>query len=246
MIKISLFNLKNKVALVTGGATGIGKAICSVLKESGADVVSTYHKNKPEDDSITYLKCDVQKKSHVIKTVRKVIKLYGKIDILVNNAGIFFPTPIDRIDEKAWHNILDTNLTAAMLFCREVSRYMKSRKSGSIINIASIAGLQAFSSSLAYNVSKSGLIMLTKTLANDLGKYNIRVNAIAPGVISTNMTKALLNNKNFVAMIKSTVPLRREGQPEEIAGAALYLASKASSYTTGQVFVIDGGWTCHL
>ena len=178
--------------------------------------------------------------------MKKTIKNFGKIDILVNNAGILKTAEPEDISESDWDKIMAVNLKGYFLFSQMVGREMIKKKQGKIINIASIAGEIAFAKATAYNASKGGVILLTESLAGDWAKHNIRVNAIAPGLIETPMTEKMLENKEFLKMIKAKVPLGRAGKPEEIAGAAVFLASDASSYMTGSVINIDGGWTTIL
>jgi NAD(P)-dependent dehydrogenase (short-subunit alcohol dehydrogenase family) len=148
--------------------------------------------------------------------------------------------------KEEWSKILDVNLNGYLRCAQAVFPQMKKQKKGSIINIASVAGLSSFANSAAYNASKAAINMLTKTIAQDWAKYGIRANAICPGVFITPMTQGLLKDKGFQTMIKMGTTLQRAGKPEELAGLAVYLASDASSYMTGSIIPIDGGWTCHL
>ena len=251
-----MFDLKNKVAIVTGSARGIGKAIALGLAKQGADIVVADILLKEAKQTVAEIeklgkkaiaiKVDITKKREIYSAVKKTIKNFGKIDILVNNAGILKTAEPEDISESDWDKIMAVNLKGYFLFAQMVGREMIKKKQGKIINIASIAGEIAFAKAAAYNTSKGGVILLTESLAGDWAKHNIRVNAIAPGLIETPMTEKMLENKEFSKMIKAKVPLGRAGKPEEIAGAAVFLASDASSYMTGSVINIDGGWTTIL
>ncbi len=249
-----LFDLTGKVAIVTGASRGLGKAMAISLAQAGADIVTTdvldTKKIVKEIELLGRksfgLKVDITNKKQIDTMVKKVVAKFKKIDILINNDGVYFPTPIKDLPDKSWDTILNINLRGSMMVARAVGKQMIKQKSGNIINIASIAGIMAFSQSAAYNSSKAALIMLTKTLSAEWAPYNIRVNAICPGVFVTDMTKGLIKDKGFQQMIKAGVPLGRYAVPDELAGTAVYLASNASSYTTGHALVVDGGWTVHL
>lgn len=250
-----LFNLKGRVAIVTGGSRGLGKAIATGLAEQGAKIVIAdllEEESKKTADEIAKIseaiavKTDVSKKADVDALVQETIKKFGKIDILVNNAGIFRATPVETITEEEWEKTMHINLNGYLLCSLAASKEMIKQKKGSIINIASVAGMKAFATSAAYNASKAAIISLTQSLATELAKYNIRVNAICPGVFATDMTKGFLASNEFLQMIKAQVPLGRAAQPDELKGIAVLLASDASSYITGTTIVVDGGWTCHL
>ncbi|MDD5190908.1 MAG: SDR family NAD(P)-dependent oxidoreductase [Dehalococcoidales bacterium] len=274
------FSLKNRVALVTGGRRGIGKAIVLALAQAGADIALCDNMDENgEFEKLTAdlkeigrrcltIKTDVARSEQVQEMVKKTLLVYGKIDILVNNAGISPGTPpIPELKEADWDAVIDINLKGTYLCIREVSQSMIARKSGSIINISSVEGLGTVrKSSSPYGASKSGIVMLTRGLAWDLGKYNIRVNAIAPGAIKTEMTRGMWDAesesfKNMLAGMKAVqgaaapkdaatvsrqywariVPLERMAEPSDIASGALYLASDAAAYVTGHTLVIDGG-----
>jgi NAD(P)-dependent dehydrogenase (short-subunit alcohol dehydrogenase family) len=250
----NLFDLKGKVAVVTGASRGLGRAMALGLAQAGANVVITdvldTKKAVKEIEALGSrslgLKVDITNKGQIDEMVKKTVAKFKKIDIFINNAGIYFATPMPDMKEEDWDKIINVNLRGSTMCARAVGKQMIRQKSGNIINIASVAGIMAFAQSAAYNESKAALIMLTKTLAAEWAPYNIRVNAICPGVFVTDMTKGLLKDKGFQTMIKTSVPLARHGTPDELAGAAVYLASDASSYTTGHALVVDGGWTVHL
>jgi NAD(P)-dependent dehydrogenase (short-subunit alcohol dehydrogenase family) len=178
--------------------------------------------------------------------VKVIQEKFKKIDILVNNAGILRTGDAEVLDKEDWDKVLQVNLTGQFLCAQAVGRQMIKQKSGSIINIASIAGLGGYASSVPYSVSKAGVILMTKTLAVEWGKYNVRVNAICPGVFSTDMTDAYLKDKQFKEMIKNKIPLGRYARSDELVGTVVYLGSQASEYMTGHALVIDGGWTASL
>jgi NAD(P)-dependent dehydrogenase (short-subunit alcohol dehydrogenase family) len=249
-----LFSLEGKVAVVTGASKGLGRAMAIGLAKAGAKVVATHTSGetdtvdeikKIEKDAI-WARVDVTNKDEIKEMVKKAKDKFGRIDILVNNAGVFKMSPAEMITEEEWDNVIDVNLKGQFLCAQEVAKEMINQKSGKIINIASIAGKLAFSHSTAYNASKAGVILLTKTLATELGQYNIQVNSICPGLFATKMTEDLVNDDNIIKMVKERVPLGRHGQPEELMGSVIYLASKASDYTTGHALVVDGGWTSRL
>lgn len=249
-----IFNLSNKVAIVTGSARGIGKAIALSLAKQGAHIVvsdiingnATVKAIKKLKRKSIFVKTDVSKKEDVNNLVNTTLKKFRRIDILVNNAGILKMCPAEKISEEDWDKIMAVNLKGYFLCAKAVSKQMMKQRSGNIINVASIAGINAFATIAAYCASKAGIILLTKTLAVEWAKYNIRVNAICPGVIVTAMTKGLLADKNFKKMILTKTPLGRAGKPEEMASVAVFLASPASSYVTGHALVADGGWTAGL
>jgi len=249
-----LFDLKGKTAVITGASRGLGKAMAIGLAQAGANIVITdvldtkkaVKEIKELGRKSFGLDVDITNEEQIDEMVKKTVAKLKKIDIFINNAGVYFPTPMPDMKEEDWDKIINVNLRGSTMCARAVGKHMIKQKTGNIINIASVAGIMAFAQSAAYNESKAALIMLTKTLAAEWAPYNIRVNAICPGVFVTDMTKGLLKDKNFQQMIKSSVPLSRHGIPDELAGAAVYLASDASSYTTGHALVVDGGWTIHL
>lgn len=252
--ELKLFDLTDKIAIVTGASRGLGKAMATGLARAGANVVvadildvnETVEEIKKLGREAVGIKVDVSKKEDVERMVQQTIEKFGKVDILVNNAGIFRMAPAETMKEEDWDKVIAVNLKGQFLCAQEVGKRMIKQKSGKIINMASVAGKLAFAQSAAYNASKAGVILMTKTLAAEWGKYNIQVNAVCPGVFATPMTEDFLKDKNFLQMIKRRVPLARYGEPEELIGAAIFLSSKASDYMTGHELVIDGGWTAGL
>lgn len=243
--------LKNKVALVTGSSRGIGKAIAELFAKEGAKVVINYSKSKKEAEVVVKkieslgskaiaIKCDVSQEKEVIKMVDEAIKKFGKIDILVNNAGIVFDIPLFEKTVEQWNKTLNTNLVGPFLCSKYVSKQMESNSSGNIINISSSNGIDSFCPDSAdYDSSKAGINILTKNMAQELGP-KIRVNAIAPGWVNTDINKGL--PKDFVKVETDKIILGKFANPDEIAQVALFLASDDSSFITGSILVADGGY----
>lgn len=251
----NLFSLSGKAAVVTGAARGLGKAIAVGLANAGADVLVSDVLDTSEvvkeieklGKKAVGMKTDVSKKEDVAAMVKKAVETFGKIDILVNNAGIVrMGKPSEELDEKDWDDVIRINLKGEFLCAQEAGKQMIKQKSGKIINIASIAGLGGFAQIPNYCASKAGVILMTKTLAVDWGKYNIQVNAICPGVFVTPMTEDMLKDDAFSQSVKAKTPLGRAGVPDELVGSSIYLASNASNYTTGHALVVDGGWTAGI
>lgn len=247
------FSLKGKVALVTGGSRGIGEATAIGLAEAGADIAIASRK-LPDLEKVaekikkTGKKCmpvaaHVARLDEINNLVGKVIAEYGKIDILVNNAATN-PTMAAAIDieERAWDAIMNLNLKGLFFLSQAVAKVMKEKGGGIIINVASIAGITPDVLPI-YSISKAGVIMATKVMAQQWGQYNIRVNAIAPGLTKTRFSEALWNNPDIVQVALGRNPIPRVAEPEEMVGAIIYLASNASSYVTGQTLALDGGST---
>ena len=244
------FSLIDRVAIVTGAGKGIGKAIALGLADAGANVVAaartatdieaTASEIEKMDRKALAIPTDVRLSDQVKNLVEKTMSKFGKIDILVNNAGGSFTVATMEMSEGGWDAIMRENLKSVFLCSQAVGKVMITQKKGAIINIASVAGISAYPSSAAYGAAKAGIINLTKTMATDLAEYNIRVNAIAPGYIDTSGMSQLFSAQQ--GMINQ-IPLKRLGQPEDIAGGAVYLASDASLYVTGETMVIDGGLT---
>ncbi|UOF89022.1 SDR family oxidoreductase [Fodinisporobacter ferrooxydans] len=250
---LDLFRLDGKVALVTGGGRGLGQQIAQAYVEAGAKVVlcSRKVKNciqvKADLESIggqaLALELDLTNPESVAQTVAKAIEHFGRIDILVNNGGATWGAPALEMPYDAWQKVMQTNLTGTFLMAQAVGRHMKEMDGGKIINIASVAGLRGTEAevldAVGYNASKGGVITLTKDLAVKWARYNIYVNAIAPGFFPTSMTRTVLERANDRILAKT--PLQRIGGERDLQGAALYFASAASNFTTGQVLAIDGG-----
>jgi len=243
--------LEGKVALVTGASRGIGRAIARRLAQEGAEVAVNYFKSEKDAVDLSVqirkgggetllVKADVSKATEVKGMVQKVVEKFGRIDILVNNAGVLVPVNFLDCTEDAWDRILDTNLKSAFLCSLEVASIMLKQKKGKIINISSISGLahRTAVENTPYAVSKAGVIGLTRSLAVNLAPY-INVNAICPGLIETDMTAPYSPDRR--KMIIEETLLKRIGKPEEIAHAALFLASDESDFMTGEIVTVSGG-----
>lgn len=240
--------LKNKVAIVTGGSRGIGRAIVEVFAAQGAKVVFTSRTSPAPDmeESLRtlgadylYVPADVKSPADVARVVESCMERYGRIDVLVNNAGVTHDTLLMRMSEDAWDDVLSTNLKSVFLFTKAVQMVMLKQRSGSIINLSSVVGIGGNAGQANYAASKAGVIGFTKSVAKELGSRNIRCNAIAPGLIDTSMTAKLSEEQR--AEVLKTISLRRIGRPEDVANVALFLASDLSCYVTGQVLGCDGG-----
>ncbi|MEZ5360008.1 MAG: 3-oxoacyl-ACP reductase family protein [Candidatus Zixiibacteriota bacterium] len=246
-----MISLKGKTALVTGGSRGIGKAIVVMLAEAGANVVINYRNEKhaaervqavAESYGVKAMICqaDVSDKRQVDDMVFDAVDKFGRIDILVNNAGIWEENPIDSMTEESLRRTVDINLMGVFFPIMAVVNYMKEQKSGNIINISSTAGQRGEARHSPYSATKSALIGITKSLAPELADYNIRVNCVAPGWVDTDMTKPTMASAE-AAKVLATIPLRRIGTPEELAGPVVFLASDLSTFITGEVLNVNGG-----
>ena len=246
------FSLDGKVALITGASRGIGRAIALRLAQAGAKVVVSSRKIEnvqPVADEVEAaggkalaVQAHVGRTDEVAALVARTVETFGRVDVAVNNAATnpHFG-PLLTAEEWQWDKILDTNLKSVFRVCKAVVPHMEAQGGGKIINTASVAGLRPSGGMGVYSVSKAAMIMLTRVLAVELGRANIQVNAIAPGVIKTRFSQVLWQTPQIAEPILKSLPLSRFGEPEDVAGLALYLASPASDYVTGAVFVIDGG-----
>ncbi len=241
--------LQNEIALVTGGSRGIGRACCLALAKEGAEVIVNYHSSPEKAEEVvseivkaggkaSALKFDVSNPEE-IETVLSALLKQKKISILVNNAGITKDGLLMRYAVEDWDKVLNTNLRSAFLVTQAVVRSMMKERKGSIIHMGSIVGITGNAGQAAYCAAKAGIIGLTKSMARELAARSIRVNAIAPGFIETDMTHGL--NDVQRENLSKVIPLGRTGKAEEIAHAVVYLASSQSSYVTGQTLVVDGG-----
>ena len=240
--------LQNKVAIVTGAASGIGAATAKLFLEEGAFVVLADKNVCPLPEGMgeraECMNVDVIKKEEVEAMITKTVERFGTLDIIVNNAGIGFTSEITTMSDEVWEEVLAVNLSGVFYGMRAGGAYMKSSGvKGSIINMTSILGAVGFATAGAYNASKGGVNQLTRTAALELAPSGIRVNAIAPGFIKTNMTKGIQDNIDAHTMVVSATPLGHMGEPKDIAYAALYLASDESAFVTGSILYVDGGWT---
>jgi 3-oxoacyl-[acyl-carrier protein] reductase len=242
--------LEDKVAIVTGGTKGIGKAICLLFAEQGAKVVANFSKDVNAAESLKkeaqsrglslgLFKADVTQFDQVKEMVEETFAQYGKIDILVNNVGLIRDNFLMLMSDEDWESLLRANLTSLFYCCRIVIRKMIPQRRGKIINISSISGIMGTPGQVNYAATKGGMISFTKSLARELGSFNIHVNAVAPGLIESEVVSKMPKEK-VEAIIKSS-SLGRIGKPGEVARAVLFLASEHSDYITGQTIVVDGG-----
>jgi len=247
-----LFALKGKTALVTGAAQGLGREIALALAQNGASLVlSDIHHPDVTAEAVQQtgarwlaVQADITDEDQVKAVAEKSASEYGKVDILINNAGVsqLSYTATQDLPRREWDTIIGVNLTGTFLFCKHFGKAMISAGGGSIINIATTAGITGVPRAPAYAASKAGVILLTKSLALEWARYNIRVNAIAPHYLETHLTEGLRASEEVYSGLVKQIPMRRFGKPSEIIGAVLFLASQASSYTTGTVIVADGGY----
>ena len=239
--------LANKVAIVTGASSGLGLAIAEMFIKEGAKVVfSDINEIADWQDSedAAFLKADVSKSKDVDRLVSFAVERFGRLDIMVNNAGIGATSPIAEMTDELWDKVISINLSGVFYGIRAASKYMKANDiKGSIINMASILGAVGFRTAGAYCAAKGGVNQLTRTSALELAPDSIRVNSIAPGFIKTQMTKGIQDDQAANAGISGATPLGYMGQPDDIAYAAVYLASDESKYVTGSILYVDGGWT---
>ena len=250
------FNLQDKVAIITGGASGIGRGIAEGLADAGADIVIAARRLKRCEQACQSIaartgvktlpvRCDISDSVQIDKLVNRVMAQFGQIDILVNNSGVGgSEKPILKMDEKDWDFVIDINLKGMFLLSKAVAAKMvECAQGGRIINVASIGGLIGWPNMSAYCASKGGCLQATKVMALEWARYNIRVNAILPGYFETPMNTDFFSSDAGQKVVKSSIPLRRIAQIDEIRGLAILLASEASSFMTGSALVIDGGQT---
>ncbi len=250
----SLFDLSNKVAIVTGSTKGIGRAIAEALAREGAKVVISSRKAEKceavagaiarEGLEAAAIPCHIGKREDVEHLVSETKKLYGKIDVLVCNAAVNpYYGPLSGLSDEAFTKVIDSNVRSNLWLCNLAIPNMVERKDGSVIIVSSIGGLRGSLNLGIYAISKAADFQLARNLAVEWGPANIRVNCIAPGLVRTDFARALWENPEILASAQAATPLRRIGEPDDIAGAAVFLASRAGAWTTGQVIVIDGGVT---
>lgn len=236
--------LKDKVAIVTGASSGIGEAIAKTFLDQGAKVVfSDINDYQIDNNNAFFFKADVSKKQEVEDLINFTINKFSKIDILVNNAGIGLTGELTEMSDDIWEKVIDVNLNGTFYALRLATKYMKDNSiKGSVINISSILGHVGFRTASAYCASKGAVNQLTKASALELAPMGIRINAIAPGFIKTNMTKGIQENEAANSAIVSAIPMGHMGEVEDIAMAAVYLASDESKFVTGSIIYVDGGW----
>ena len=248
------FDLTDKVAIVTGASRGIGESIAKTFAENGAKVVLASRKQEALDTVAASIKesggealaiaCHTGKLEMMDALFEKVMDTYGKVDVLVNNAAAnpYFG-PALNCPEDAYEKTFEVNTKGYFFMAQKAGQIMVEQKSGSIINIASVAGMRGPVMQTVYGMTKAAVILMTKGLAKELGSEGVRVNAICPGLTETHFASVLINTEEIYNIALEGIPLKRHAQPDEIAGAALYLASDASSFTTGSTIVVDGGNT---
>ncbi len=246
----NMFNLDGKVALVTGARTGIGQGIAEGLAEAGCDIVGAGHAAMPETEAYVknlgrkflFYDVDLTSQDKIQDLVDTTVKTFGRLDILVNNAGIIRREDVLDFSEKNWDDVISMNMKSLFFLSQAAARFMKDNGGGKIINIASMLSFQGGIRVVSYTASKSGVAGITKLMANELAKYKIQVNAIAPGYIATNNTEALIKDPKRSAEILGRIPADRWGTPQDLKGAAIFLASSASDYVNGHILAVDGGW----
>lgn len=253
MSVMDIFNISGRKALVTGSARGIGKVLALTLAEAGCDIsLVGLHIESVEEVAVEInqmgvkalaYRADVSKKDEVDRAFSETAKEFGRLDICVNNAGVSFQMPLEEMPEEEWDNIIDTNMKGVFLCSQAAARIMIPQRSGCIINLASISGhaVNVPQKQAVYNSSKAGVAMLTKSMALEWAEYGVRVNSISPGYMKTEMTLSSLSH--LFPEWEAITPLGRLGEPEELRGAFLFLASDASSYMIGHDLIIDGGYT---
>lgn len=248
----SLFTLEGKTAMVTGASRGLGKAMAIAMAEAGANVAalstvaensaSTVEEIKKIGKNAIAISCDVTRKDEISTAINKTIEEFAQIDILINNAGTIRRAPAEKYSDEDWDLVIETNLNSIFRFCREVGKYMIERKAGKIINIASLLSFSGGITVPAYAASKGGVAQLTKALANEWAKHNVQINSIAPGYFRTDNTRALQDDPVRNEQITARIPAGDWGSPDDIKGAAIFLASPASDYVNGHIMLVDGGW----
>jgi NAD(P)-dependent dehydrogenase (short-subunit alcohol dehydrogenase family) len=256
-MKMDRFDLHDKTAVVTGASRGIGKAIALALGEAGAKVVVAARKMplltavaeelKATGGEALAVKCDLSKDTDLFTLIEKTVDTFGTLDILINNAGISpFLAKSEEVTKEMFGEVIQLNLLAPFLLCREAGKIMMKNNWGRIINIASVGGMVGFQRQIAYSATKGALIQMTKVLAIEWsGKYNITVNAIAPAYVETDLTEGVRASERISQNLLRRTPIGRFGKTEEVVTAALYFASEYSSYTTGTILTVDGGWMAY-
>ena len=245
------FDLRGRVALITGASRGLGAAMAHALAEAGADLIlwardlGALERQaatlRPLGRRILTQRVDVTRHPNVRRAVRDALRRFGRIDVLINNAGIWDGDDALRLGRRAWDAVVETDLTSVFFVSQAVVPCMVKRRYGKIINVASVSGVMAQPHGAVYGTVKAGLMHLTRILAVEWGPHGVRVTGIAPGVFRTDMTREMFEDRAWAARRQAEIPLRRFGEPEELGGLAVFLASSASDHITGQTILIDGG-----
>jgi len=248
---LDFFTLTGKVAIVTGGNTGLGQGYAIALAKAGADLFIVSHDTNWNETralieetgrTVHFFQADLTVRENIKNIVDECLNVYGKIDILVNNAGTIRRTPLLEYKQEDWDAVMDINLNAVYFLSQEVARVMAKQESGKIINIGSMLSFQGGKFIPPYTASKHGVAGLTKAFANELGHYNIQINAIAPGYIATANTAPIREDEERNAEILSRIPAGRWADPSDLMGVVVFLSSRASDYMNGHILAVDGGW----
>lgn len=250
-----LFKLEGRVALVTGGSKGLGESMAVALAQAGARVVINSRTQSDCDDVASQIRtstgmessgiaADITQESAVDELFGKVVDRFGRLDVVINSAGINIRHPIEEFPFEDYKKVIDVNMVGTWLCCRAAGRIMKPAGRGSVINVSSTLGAVGLEGRSAYSSSKSGVIGLTRSIAKEWAEHGVRCNALCPGPFLTEMNKPLLDQPERVGKLIRLTAMNRWAQMHEIKGAALFLASDASSYVTGSELYVDGGWTC--
>ncbi len=252
----NMFDIREKIILITGSSRGIGFSLAKGFAEAGAVIILNGTSEKSISEPVNELKSsghkvhgfafDVTDPTAVEKSIGLIEKSVGPIDVLVNNAGIQKRAPLEDMTIEEWNIVIEVDLNSVFIVSKAVAKFMIQRRNGRIINITSLNSEAARPTIANYCAAKGGLKMLTKSMATEWGKYNILTNAIGPGYFLTDLTKPLSDDPAFDSWVKDEVPLKRWGNPDELVGAAIYLASGASSYVNGHTLYVDGGWQACL
>lgn len=248
----SVLDLSGRTVLLTGGSRGIGRAACLLLSRAGADIAFAYRRDHEAAHSLVEeirlsgrhalaVQGDVADRRRVEQLFEQARRAFGRIDIAIGNAGIWKKAPIEEMGDEEWQEMLEQNLKSVYLLCQLAAREMKPRRSGKIILVSSTAGQRGEAFHSHYAASKGGIVSFTKSLAAELGPWNIHVNCVAPGWVETDMTASVFRDPEFRREVVESIPLRRLASPEDIAGAILFLASPLADYVQGEVLNVNGG-----